>query len=56
MFAEMRSALGITKATDILEHIYSLPTAKEQEEAMESVRTIERAASTPIYLLSLTDI
>ncbi|KAF2745279.1 HAD-like protein [Sporormia fimetaria CBS 119925] len=43
MFAEMRNALNITKATDILDHIYSLP-ASEQEAAHEKIRTIERTA------------
>lgn len=44
MFAEMRTALKITKETDILEHVYSLPTPEVREEAMESIRTIERTA------------
>lgn len=44
MFGEMRNALQITKETDILEHIYSLPTPEAREAAMESVRRIERAA------------
>lgn len=44
MFAEMRSALGISKGTDILEHVYSLPTPEAREEAMESIRDIERTA------------
>ncbi|KAJ4337165.1 hypothetical protein N0V87_004836 [Didymella glomerata] len=43
MFGEMRSALGIDKGTDILDHIYSLPNG-EQEEAQEKVRNIERTA------------
>lgn len=43
MFAEMRSALGITKATDILDHVYSLPPT-EQDEAQEKIRAIERTA------------
>ncbi|KAI4665955.1 uncharacterized protein J4E78_003420 [Alternaria triticimaculans] len=43
MFAEMRSALGIEKPTDILDHIYSLPEG-EQEEAQEKIRDIERTA------------
>lgn len=43
MFAEMRSALGITKETDILDHVYSLPSG-EQETAQEKIRAIERAA------------
>jgi HAD superfamily hydrolase (TIGR01549 family) len=38
-----RAALGITKSTDILDHIYSLPDG-EQEEAHEKVREIERTA------------
>lgn len=44
MFAQMRSALGIPKSVDILEHIYSLATAEARASAMESVRAIERAA------------
>lgn len=44
MFAEMRSVLGIPKSVDILEHIYSLPTAAQQEEAMASIRAIERVS------------
>ncbi|KAF2635774.1 HAD-like protein [Massarina eburnea CBS 473.64] len=43
MFAEMRAALGISKPTDILDHIYSLPAA-EQEAAQEKIREIERTA------------
>lgn len=43
MFAEMRSALGISKPTDILDHIYSLPEP-EQSLAQEKIRTIERTA------------
>ncbi|EOA90174.1 uncharacterized protein SETTUDRAFT_167115 [Exserohilum turcica Et28A] len=43
MFAEMRVALGIEKPTDILDHVYSLPEA-EQEEAQEKIRNIERTA------------
>ncbi|KAF2125790.1 HAD-like protein [Dothidotthia symphoricarpi CBS 119687] len=39
----MRAALGITKSVDILDHIYSLPAA-EQEDAQEKIRAIERAA------------
>lgn len=44
MFAEMRAALGIQKPTDILDHVYSLPSPQEQEEAMEKIRAIERKA------------
>ncbi|KAK0720614.1 HAD-like domain-containing protein [Lasiosphaeris hirsuta] len=44
MFAEMRNALGITKATDILDHVYSLPTPEDQYHAMEKIRDIERTA------------
>ncbi|KAF6839627.1 had superfamily [Colletotrichum plurivorum] len=44
MFKEMRDALGITKAVDILDHIYALPTPEAQETAMESIRQIERTA------------
>ncbi|KAF2477051.1 HAD-like protein [Lindgomyces ingoldianus] len=43
MFAEMRSTLNITKATDILDHVYSLPPTS-QETAMEKIRNIERNA------------
>ncbi|KAJ4314065.1 hypothetical protein N0V94_006631 [Neodidymelliopsis sp. IMI 364377] len=39
----MRSALGIDKSTDILDHVYSLPD-DEQEAAQEKIRDIERAA------------
>jgi HAD superfamily hydrolase (TIGR01549 family) len=39
----LSSALGIDKGTDILDHIYSLPDAA-QEEAQEKVREIERNA------------
>ncbi|KAI0904028.1 HAD-like protein [Ustulina deusta] len=44
MFAQMRSVLGIPKSTDILTHISALPTPAEQEDAMASIRAIERAA------------
>ncbi|KAK3360203.1 HAD-like domain-containing protein [Lasiosphaeria hispida] len=44
MFAEMRNALGITKATDILDHVYSLSTPEGQHNAMEKIRGIERTA------------
>ncbi|OCL15004.1 HAD-like protein [Glonium stellatum] len=43
MFAQMRAALGISKPTDILDHIYGLP-ADEQEAEMEKIRNIEREA------------
>ncbi|KIW07742.1 uncharacterized protein PV09_01672 [Verruconis gallopava] len=43
MFQEMRDALGISKATDILEHVHSLPDG-EQEAAMEKIKAIERRA------------
>lgn len=42
MFAEMRSVLGIPKSVDILEHVYSLSPRAAQDEAMESIRAIER--------------
>ncbi|OTA70502.1 HAD-like protein [Hypoxylon sp. EC38] len=42
MFTQMRAVLGIPKSTDILEHVYSLPTPSQQEAAMESIRAIER--------------
>ncbi|KAI1735509.1 HAD-like protein [Xylaria scruposa] len=44
MFPQMRSILGIPKSVDILTHISSLPTESEREEAMESIRAIERGA------------
>ncbi|RYO94064.1 hypothetical protein DL766_004119 [Monosporascus sp. MC13-8B] len=45
MFGEMRAALGgIPKSTDILEHIYGLPTPEEREAAFEAVRAVERRA------------
>lgn len=44
MFAEMRAALSISKQTDILEHIYSLPTPEAREQAMDAIRSIERTA------------
>lgn len=44
MFGQMRAALNITKEVDILDHIYSLPTPEAREEAMESIRAIERTA------------
>ncbi|KAK4195640.1 HAD-like domain-containing protein [Triangularia verruculosa] len=44
MFAAMRSALGIPKSTDILDHVYSLPTPADQHTAMEKIRQIEREA------------
>ena len=43
MFSEMRAALSITKATDILDHVYSLPPDK-QTAAMKSIRDIEARA------------
>lgn len=43
MFREMREALGITKAVDILDFVHSLPEDK-QEEAQEKLRIIERRA------------
>ena len=39
----LRSVLNITKATDILDHIYSLPM-DQQLIAMEAIRNIEREA------------
>ena len=46
MFAEMRAALGgIPRTTDILEHVYSLPTAGgARERGMEAIRSVERRA------------
>jgi len=43
MFAQMRAAVSIPKGSDILDHIYALPV-NEQEEAMEKIRAVERAA------------
>ncbi|KKY22108.1 putative had superfamily [Diplodia seriata] len=43
MFGEMRAALGIDKSTDILDHIYALPS-EEQDPAFEKIRAIERRA------------
>ncbi|KAL5612200.1 hypothetical protein BROUX41_000260 [Berkeleyomyces rouxiae] len=43
MFAEMRAALGISPAVDILDHVYSLPPAA-QDAAHGVVRAIERRA------------
>ena len=39
----MREVLGITKAQDILNHIYTLVGA-DQEEAFEKIRVVEREA------------
>jgi HAD superfamily hydrolase (TIGR01549 family) len=44
MFAAMRAAIGIPRTSDILDHIYALPTHEEQEAAMEKIRKIEREA------------
>lgn len=44
MFGEMRAALGIDKETDILDHIYELPTPDEQDAAFDKIRAIERRA------------
>ncbi|KAF5869830.1 putative had superfamily protein [Botrytis fragariae] len=46
MFGQMRSALGIDKSIDILDHIYSLPVS-DQEAAHEKIRAIEREAMPP---------
>lgn len=43
LLTKLRSALGIDKGTDILDHIYSLPD-DEQEKAQEKIRDIERTA------------
>jgi HAD superfamily hydrolase (TIGR01509 family) len=43
MFAEMRSRVGIPKTSDILDHIYALPSS-DQEQAMEKIRAVEREA------------
>ncbi|KZF19063.1 putative HAD superfamily hydrolase [Xylona heveae TC161] len=44
MFKEMRGALGIPKSVDILEHIYSLPTLEQQNNAMKAIQEIEGRA------------
>ncbi|KAK6534614.1 hypothetical protein TWF281_005921 [Arthrobotrys megalospora] len=53
MFAEMRRQLGITKKTDILDHVLSLPDTcpegvtegkSEQEVGFEKIRAVEREA------------
>ncbi|ODQ68422.1 HAD-like protein [Nadsonia fulvescens var. elongata DSM 6958] len=43
MFGQMRSALGLDKGIDLLTYVHSLPE-KEQEEAQEILRKIERKA------------
>lgn len=43
MFAQMRSAIGISQGTDILDHIYTL-SLSDQDIAMEKIRAIEREA------------
>ncbi|KAF2773791.1 HAD-like protein [Teratosphaeria nubilosa] len=43
MFGEMRSALGITKDIDILDHVHSLPEP-QQTEAFDKIKGIERTA------------
>lgn len=43
MFGEMRSTLGITKETDILDHIFSLPPT-QQSAAHAKIEAIEHAA------------
>ena len=43
MFSDMRAALGISKPTDILEHVETLPP-NEQDTALEAIRAIERKA------------
>lgn len=44
MFTEMRTALSIPPTTDILTHIYSLPTPADQTHAMSLIRAIEQRA------------
>ena len=43
MFGQMRSALGIDKSTDILDHLHSL-SGSEQDEARADIEAIERDA------------
>lgn len=40
----MRTSVGIPPTSDILDHIYNLPTEAEREAAMEKIRAIEREA------------
>jgi phosphoglycolate phosphatase-like HAD superfamily hydrolase len=44
MFATMRRSVGIPATSDILTHIYDLPTQEERDAAMEKIRAIEREA------------
>lgn len=44
MFSEMRKRLNISKPTDILDHIHSLPTGGPQEAAYEHIKNVEREA------------
>jgi len=53
MFTEMRSALGIPKSVDILDHIYSLPPP-EQEAAFQKIRDIESVSSPTLVKLRKT--
>ena len=43
MFAQMRSALGIEKGVDILEHIEAQPV-EERHRCEEAIRDVEREA------------
>lgn len=43
MFEQMRSALGISKTTDILDYCYSLSDG-DKEDALHKIREIERSA------------
>jgi len=43
MFSEMRSAVGIPKGEDILDHIHALPE-QQQSDAFAKVQAIERKA------------
>lgn len=44
MFEEMRSSLNISKSTDILDHVYGLPTQADQDRAMSLIRAVESRA------------
>ncbi|KAJ5814812.1 hydrolase [Penicillium riverlandense] len=44
MFAEMRSALGIDRSIDILQHIRDIPTTEERAAAVAKIQAVERRA------------
>lgn len=53
MFAQMRSALGIEKGVDILEHIEAQP-AEDRHRCEEAIRDVEREAMVPFSPLELS--